>query len=325
MPEPPRLSVDRIADAARRIDPVLLDTPQFASDTLSRELGLELVCKVETLNPIRSFKGRGADYYVSGLPDDVRGIVCASAGNFGQGIAFAARKRGIAVDVFASLTANPLKVRRMAELGARIYRSGHDFDAAKLAAAEHARRTGAHFVEDGREPAISEGAGTIAVELCSLSAPLDAVVMPLGNGALLAGVGCWLKAHRPQTQVIGVCAAAAPAMERSWRAGRVVTTVTAETIADGIAVRIPVPEALVELGGSVDDVVLVDEAEIVEAMRCAHRELGVVVEPAGAIGLAAAKRYRDRLAGARVATLLSGGNLTPEQAAQWLCVGPVSA
>jgi threonine dehydratase len=131
---PSRLSLERIEEAARVIDPVFSDTPQFLVEPLSERLGLRIICKVEICNPIRSFKGRGADYFLYQLSGKPRGLVCASAGNFGQGLAFASRKRGISLTVFASENVNPLKLERMRQLGAEVRLRGTDFDAAKDAA-----------------------------------------------------------------------------------------------------------------------------------------------------------------------------------------------
>lgn len=319
-------TVEGIGVAARVLDPVFANTPQFVNEPLAERLGVRLVCKVETLNPIRSFKGRGADYLLHRLASadsgvDPRGaeLVCASAGNFGQGLAYAARRRGIPVTVFAAETANPLKVSRMQHLGATVHLAGHDFDAAKeIARAFAASRPGARFIEDGREPAVTEGAGTIAVELARWPEPLDAVLVPLGNGALLAGMGRWLKTHCPTTRVIGVCAAGAPAMAHSWRTGRPVTTEATDTIADGIAVRQPVPEALDDLREVVDDLVLVDDSALIEAMRLVFETLGLVVEPAGVAGVAAAQVYGAAFRGGVIATPLCGSNLTDEQVRRWL-------
>jgi threonine dehydratase len=313
-----RLALANIEEAARIIDPVFTGSPQFASEQLNDQLGLELICKVETINPIRSFKGRGADYFVQRLPRDVAWLVCASAGNFGQGLAYAARKRGLRLTIFAAETANPLKVERMKQLGAELVIAGHDFDAAKAAAREFAAAHGALFVEDGREPAIAEGAGTIGLELSRWPQSFDAVLVPLGNGALLAGVGRWLKAVATQTRIIGVCAANAPAMAQSWRAGQLIVTEQANTIADGVAVRVPITEALQDLRPVVDDILLVDEQTIVQAMRLLFRALGLIVEPAGAVGVAALLAYRAQFAEQRLATILCGGNLTDEQVRRWL-------
>src|ERR671930_1018755 len=128
------ISAERIAEAREAIDPVFKDTPQYVSEPLSELLGLRLLVKVESVNPIRSFKGRGADWFLQTLDSDGAGLVCASAGNFGQGMAYAARKRARKLTVFAALNANPLKVERMRALGAEVRLEGHDFDAAKEAA-----------------------------------------------------------------------------------------------------------------------------------------------------------------------------------------------
>lgn len=314
----PRLSLDNIEAAARSIDPVFLHTPQFESEQLSDELGMRVLLKVETVNPIRCFKGRGTDFLVSGLPAGSPRLVTASAGNFGQGLAYATRKRGLELVVFAAETASELKLDRMRRLAADVRLFGRDFDAAKQRAREFADETGSSFIEDGREPAIAEGAATIAVELCRWKSPFDFVLVPLGNGALLAGIGRWMKAHSPATRIIGVCAAGAPAMELSLRHGNLQVTESAVTIADGIAVRVPVPEALTDLASVVDEVLLVEDDAMLQAMRLVFRHHGLVVEPAGAAGLAAAIAFRDRFRRARVATPLCGGNLNPQQIRTWL-------
>lgn len=196
--------------------------------------------------------------------------------------------------------------------------AGCDFDQAKQHARSFAGESGARFIEDGREPAITEGAGTIGVELCRWPARFDVVLVPLGNGALLAGIGTWMKAHSPATRIIGVCAAGAPAMALSLRRGTPDSTESATTIADGIAVRIPVPEALADLASVIDEVLLVEDDALVAAMQLVFRQHGLVIEPAGVAGLAAAITFRERFRDAHVATPLCGGNLTSEQIRQWL-------
>lgn len=318
---PSRLSLGNIARAAREIDPVFLHSPQFRAESLGRSLGVDLVVKVESVNPIRSFKGRGADFFVRELDEETIPLVCASAGNFGQGLAYAARRRGIPLDVFAAVNANPLKVERMRALGATVRQVGRDFDAAKAAAREHAARVGARYVEDGREVAITEGAGSIGVELAAWPDPIDALLVPLGNGALLGGVATWMRAHAPMTRIVGVCAEGAPSMALSWRARHVVETATADTISDGIAVRLPIPEAVADIQDLVDDIVLVDDATTLDAMRRLFANLGIVVEPAGAVGVAALIAHASRWAGARVATILCGGNLTLAQVEHYALTG----
>src|SRR4051812_7237969 len=317
MTKPHRISLDRIAQAATLIDPGFLNSTQFPTDRLSAQLGCRLVVKVETTTPIRSFKGRGAEYLAAMLQGQPQ-LVCASAGNFGQGMAFAARKRGLALTVFAAVGANPLKIERMRALGAEVRLEGQDFDAAKLAARAFATEVGARFVEDSRDVETAEGAGTIGLELLRWPEPFDTILVPLGNGALLAGIARWVKAHRPTTQMIGVSASGAPAMERSWRSGRIERLEQITTIADGIGVRVPVPEALDDLAGLLDDILLVEDVTMLAAMRLAHQELGLVLEPSGAVGLATLLADGGRFRGQLVGTILCGGNLTPEQMRQWL-------
>jgi threonine dehydratase len=301
------LSLERIRESYALIPAIFRDSPQFVAEGLSRQLGLRVLCKVECINPIRSFKGRGAWYFLAREGRSAEPVVAASAGNFGQGLAYAARERGQRVVVFAATTADAMKVARMRLWDADVRLWGDDFDSAKEAARRFALEHRLRFIEDGREPAIAEGAGTIALELCRWSEPIDAVIVPVGNGALINGIGRWMRAHAPVCRVIGACAQGAPAMADSWRSGRLCTTPKAETAADTIAVRIPVPEALREMRTTVDEMILVSEDRLQEAVALVYRELGLVVEPAGAASLAAtietAPRFRDRL----VAVVLSGG------------------
>lgn len=301
------LSIDNIERAARDVAPVFRNTPQYEADALGRRLGAQIVLKVETVNPIRSFKGRGTDFYLRAAAPLPKKLVTASAGNFGQGLAYAARARGVSLAVFAAESANPLKVARMKDLGATVHLAGRDFDDAKEHARAYAEREGVPFVEDGREPAIAEGAGSIAVELVAHPAPIATAVIPLGNGALLGGMGTWIRHASPSTKIVGVCAAAAPAMRESLRAGRVIETRDAKTIADGIAVRVPIPEALEYLAPVVDDVVLVSEASLRQAMSLLLDTTGLVGEPAGVAGIAAIIEHEQLRAGL-VATPLCGSN-----------------
>jgi threonine dehydratase len=312
-----RLQLSHIAAAATQIDPVFLNTPQYVSQPLSVALGCRVLVKVETLNPVRCFKGRGADYFAGSLAAGAS-IVTASSGNLGQALAYACRRRGVTLTVFASRHANALKLDRMRALGAEVIQRGEDFDAAKVQARQHAAECGLQMVEDGVEPRLSEGAGTIAVELLRSPELLDAVLVALGNGALLGGMARWLKTHAPQIEVIGVAAAGAPCMERSWRRGIPVQTERIDTIADGMGTRVPVPQALGDLRGIVDDVLLVDDEAMIAAMKLAHRQLGLVLEPSGAAGIAAILLHSARFHGRTVATVLCGGNLAPEQFKVWL-------
>jgi threonine dehydratase len=298
----------RILQAARRIDPVFLDSPLARDDALDATLGCRLLAKVELANPLGSFKGRGAELFCATALGPGEAVCCASAGNFGQGLARAASRRGHPCIVFAATRANPVKVEAMRRFGGDVRLAGHDFDAAKQAAREHATAGGLRFVEDGAEPAIAEGAGTIGLELLR-DASLDAAIVPVGNGALLAGIGTVLREIAPAVEIVAAVAGSAPAMKLSIDAGRAVATEDAQTIADGIAVRVPIAATLAHLRACCDATVAVSEAQILQAMRLIHRHLGLVVEPAGAVGVAAILADPQRYAGRRVATVLSGGNI----------------
>lgn len=301
------LSLARIEEAARVIDPVFRNSPQIEEEELSVALGKRVLVKVETINPVRSFKGRGADFKARFL-DPKQEVVCASAGNFGQAVAYAGRSRGIPVTVFVPEDINPAKLARMRGFGAQVEVGGADGDEAKRNARRHAEAApGRMFLEDGEDAAISEGAGTIGKELLEAGA-IDTAVIPIGDGALIAGIALWLRAHSKATRIIGVCAAGAPAMAESWRAGKVMT-VRPGSIADGLAVGTPIARSVERLRVLVDDMVLIEDGAMVEAMRLAARTLGLILEPSGAAGLAAIAAHK--IPGDRVATVLTGGNINP--------------
>jgi threonine dehydratase len=294
------LSLERIEASLEQIDPVFLDTPQFVSGSLSNALGREVVVKVETLNPIGSFKGRGTSVLARKL-DPSRTWVCASAGNFGQGLAYAARERGAATHIFVGPDAPAGKLARMEALGARVEVNERAEAAARDCAAASSDRL---LVVDGLDPAIAEGAGTIGVELTA-AGPIDTAVVQLGDGALISGVARWLKSHGG-SKVVGVCASGAPAMARSFAARRPISDSGTGTIAGALAITEPVPESLARIIELVDEVVLVDDDEIEAAMALIADSVGVLVEPAGAAGVAAVPRHPEQLEGERVAVLLTG-------------------
>lgn len=314
-----RLSLDAIGTAAASIDPVFLDSPQYESEPLSQALGCHLTIKVETSNPIRSFKGRGADAFLAAITSrgDDRQLVCASTGNFGQAMAHACRRHDRPLIVYADINANPMKTGRISGFGAELRLQGDDFDAAKAAARSFCAVSGAWMVEDGREPEISEGAGTIAVELLA-NGGFDALLIPVGNGALINGMGRWSGAAAPDTQVIGVSATGADAMEKSWSGPGIVERDTVDTFAEGIAVRVPVPEAVEDMGPLVDEMALVTDQDMVRAMKLILETTGLVVEPSGAVGVALLMSQPSRFEGKAVGTVLTGNNLTTDQMSQWL-------
>jgi len=309
----PHPSADGILAASKAIDPVFLNSPLIEQQTANTALGVRLFAKMETLNPIRSFKGRGTDWWMQNEPAGDHPVVSASAGNFGQGLAYAGRARGRKVVIFSATTANPGKVEAMRRLGAEVRLEGADFDAAKAAARAYAEAHGCPFVEDGALRTIAEGAGTIALEITEQldrqAVELDAILVPLGNGALLTGIGTWIRAKAPNCKVIGIVASNAPAMKQSWETGRLISTDTAATAADGIAVRECVPYALACMKTTVDDVWEVSETAIREARDFCRIHYGLVVEEAGVAGIAGLLENGMGLKGKTVATILCGGNV----------------
>lgn len=320
--DPPQCS--QIDLAARLVDRTFCGTPYVNQPTLDAALGCRLWLKVETLGPLRSFKGRGADWYMQGSSAGGGSeLVTASAGNFGQGVAYAGRKHGRAVVVFSAAAANPLKVQAMRRWGARVELGGEDFDAAMAAATTYASETGAELVVDGGDPRIAEGAGVIAHEIVAQHEgnALDAVVVPMGNGALAGGVGTWLRHAWPTTRVVAVGALGARAMALSWREGRPVSTSRVDTIADGIAIRVPVTYALDVMRACVDEVAEVSDADLIAAMRLVRQHLGLVTEPAGVSGVAAVLADPSRYAGLAVGSVLCGANTDPSRERDFLLAG----
>jgi len=312
-----RITAQSIEEARARIGAEFLDSRQVEDAALSHAVGAELLCKIELENPVGSFKGRGTDSFVGALPRDVKTLVTASAGNFGLALAYTAKRRGIQVTVYAAERASPIKLERIRAAGGVLKISGRDFDEAKDHARAAAAETGSMFVEDGREPEITSGAGTMGMELTGGSRRIDTLVVPLGNGALLAGLGCWFRARSPKTRIVGVCAEGAPSMALSWRSQSIQSTPGVDTIADGIAVRVPVVEALADLEGVIDDIVLVSDDSIRHAMKIVHQHLRVAAEPAGVAGVAALLSH-SVMAKGLTATPITGGNLTQEQIERWL-------
>ncbi len=290
------------------IDPVFRDSPQYVSEALGEEVGFRPLLKVETLNPVRCFKGRGGSVLAAqAAPGDV--LACASAGNFGQGVAYGARAAGLRCVVYASGAAQPDKLARMRALGADVRLVAGDFDAAKDAAEAAAAEEGMRSIVDGREPEIALGAGTIARELTAWPEPIDAVVIPVGNGSLAWGMTTWLAAHAPETELIGVGPTGAPMMEHAWRTGSLESFGPTDTIADGLAARVPVAEAVHALRATLHRFVLVDDDRLRDAMALLADRCGVLTEPSGAAGLAGALVLRRELAGRTVAFPVTGSNV----------------
>ncbi|MGK5551440.1 threonine ammonia-lyase [Actinomadura kijaniata] len=319
-----RLDTARIQAARQLIDPLFLDTPLYRCEALEPALGCAVSVKLETANPVRSFKARGTEVVASLLAaNGPRAAVCASAGNLGQALAWSGRGRGLDVTVVASRSAPAAKLDRIRALGAGLELVDGDFDLARERAAAVARHEGVRLVEDSLDIETCEGAATIGLELVEAAPPFDAVLIALGGGALATGVGHVVKALTPGVEVICVQPSGAPAMTRSWRQRRVVTTDSTDTIADGVAGRRPIPAVLADLLLVADDAVLVQEASIIAGMRMLLHHAGLVVEPSAALGIAAILEDRDRFAGRHVVTIVCGSNVDMDAYHRWVGAAPV--
>jgi threonine dehydratase len=318
-----RLDTARIREARRVINPIFLNTPLYRCEALQRDLGCAVSIKLETANPVRSFKGRAAEVIATLLADSgSRTAVCASAGNLGQALAWSGRGRGLAVTVVASRSAPTAKLDRIRALGARLELVDGDFDTASEHAAAIALDRGIRLVEDSLDIETCEGAATIGLELVDAATSFDTVLIALGGGALATGIGHVLKTQTTGVEVICVQPLGAPAMTHSWRKRRVVTTDSTNTIADGVAGRRPIPAVLDDLLQVADDAVLVQEASIIAAMRMLLDHAGLVVEPSAALGIAAILENPERFADRKVVTIVGGSNVDVDAYHRWISTAP---
>jgi threonine dehydratase len=300
--------------ARRRIAPHLSRTPAVRTPALDEALGCEAYVKCEALTPIGAFKVRGGINYMLTLPAEqrARGVVTASTGNHGQSIAYAARLCGVRAIIYAPRNANPLKVASMRRLGAELALEGEDFDEAKLLAEARADADGMKFVSSGDEPALIAGVGTAYLELLEDVPDLDIILAPVGGGSGASGACLARDGMSPSTRVIGVQAAAAPAIHDSWRSGKIVTYSRAPTFADGLATREPFVVPLAIMQGGLADFWLVTEDGMRDAIRLLARTIHLIAEGAGAAATAAAVASPDAVRGRKVGLMLSGGNLPLE-------------
>jgi threonine dehydratase len=311
------LAIPTIADvysARRRIEPYVRRTPLYRHPAVCELLGTDVWVKHENHQAIGVFKIRGAINLASQLTDAERrsGIVTASTGNHGQSVAQTAQLFGMHAVVAVPEGANPLKVRAMERLGAEVIAHGRDFDAAREFAERLAAERGCRYVHVANEPPVIAGVATETLEVFEDLPEADVIIGPVGGGSGMAGACVVAGALSPQTEVIAVQAAAAPAAYRSWKERRLVED-KMETAAEGVATRVGFELTQRILWDGLADFVLVSEDEIKQATRLMIETTRSLVEPAGALALAAALRMRDRLAGRRVVLRCTGANISPAQ------------
>ena len=305
------LDLGVIEGARERLGGAVHETPCAYSENLSALTATRCYLKLENLQMTGSFKERGAGNRLLQLSPDERrrGVVTASAGNHGLAVAFHAARLGIPAAIVMPEWAPLIKVTSARRRGAEVILHGDNFEEARARAVELSRTRGLVMVPPFDDDAVIAGQGTLGLEILEQCPELDAVIVPVGGGGLIAGVALAVKSRRPQTRVIGVQSAALPAMRRAMDEGGLVEVAPAATIADGIAVR-RVCERTLEIARKyVDDVVTVSEEEIANAILVLLEVEKTVVEGAGATPLAALLNRPLDLVGATVALVLSGGNI----------------
>ena len=310
--DPAEITIEDVRAARRVGEGFVTVTPVLPSRTLSEAVGASVVLKAECLQRTGSFKIRGALNRIARLSDAERprGVVAASAGNHAQGVALAASVLGVQATIYVPLGASLTKIEATRSYGATVIRQGEAFDDAYRAAEDHAEREGATFVSAFDDPLVVAGQGTLGLELAEQVPEAEVVIVPCGGGGLLAGVAIAFRALRPGVRIIGVQAAGCSSYVQSLAEGRIVPAATSHTIADGIAVKRPGRVTFPIIQRLVDDMVVVDDAEIAGMIALLVERQKLVCEGAGAAGAAALLHGRcGDVAGKRVAVVLSGGNI----------------
>ena len=305
------IPLEVLETAAAFVHKVVPPTPQYCWPLLSRRVGAELWVKHENHTPIGAFKIRGGLVYLDELrraDPAVRGVVTATTGNHGQSIAVAATRLGIEATIVAPHGNSVEKNRAMAAFGAHLVEAGHDFQAAYEYAVDLAERERLHLIQS-YHALLVRGVASYGLELFRAVADLDVVYVPIGLGSGISGVIAAREALGLTGDIVGVVAANAPTYALSFAAGKPVSTNSADTMAGGLAVRVPDPEALDIILRGAARIVTVSEAEIRRAMRILFTDTHNVAEGAGASPLAAALQERQHVAGKRVAVVQSGGNI----------------
>ena len=305
------LSLQDVEDAAAIVYAAMPSTPQYAWPLLAGRTGCEVWVKHENHTPTGAFKVRGGLVYMDRLKRDgreVAGVISATRGNHGQSIALAAARAGIAATIVVPEGNSVEKNAAMRAFGAELVEAGHDFDAARETAMQLAGERGLSMVPSFHRDLVC-GVATYAHELFRAAPLLDTVYVPIGLGSGICGTIAMRDALGLSTKVVGVVSTEAPAYALSFAAGKVVPTNSADTMADGMAVRGPDAAALDIILKGADRIVEVSDAEIATAMRAYYEDTHQLTEGAGAASLAALLQERERMAGKRVGLILSGGNI----------------
>jgi len=298
----------------------MLPTPAHAWPLLAQRLGTSVVVKHENHTPIGAFKVRGGLTYLDALKreqPDVPGIISATRGNHGQSLAFAAGRAGIKATIYVPRGNSVEKNRAMQAFGATLVEHGDDFQAAREEAIRHAGRAGLHVVPAFHRNLVL-GVATYALELLRAAPGLDVIYVPIGQGSGICGCILARDLLGRKTEIVGVQSTEAPSYALSFAAGQIVTTETSNTLADGMATRIPDEQAFAIIRKGASRIVQVSDEEVGEAIRAYWTDTHNLAEGAGAAALAAALSEKDSLAGKRVGLILSGGNIDFDLFRRWV-------
>ena len=286
-------------------------TPLYYYKGLSQITGCDFLLKHENYLPTGAFKVRGGINIISSLSDNEksRGVVCATRGNHGLSIGYAAKQFGVKAYIVVPENNSPEKNKGMEELGVKLVVYGRDFDDALVKADSLKDEMDLRFIHSANEPFLISGVGTYAYEIFNEEKDIDYIFVPIGLGSGICGVSVVRNALSPKTKIIGVQAENAPSVCLSWREGKIVQTDSADTIADGLATRVPADMTLEFINKYIDDIVLVSEGEIKDAIRIIIKETHNLAEGAGAAATAAVVKYKNKVKNKKVVSILSGSNI----------------
>jgi threonine dehydratase len=307
-------SIATIREAQRFLAKYFAPTRLVAAPYLSAATGRNVYLKLETEQPTGSFKVRGAFYALAQRLNrgPIQEVVACSTGNHGAAVAYAAKQFGIKAKIFLPANCNPVKRGRIAALGASIVESADsDPASAFILAAEYAMQPGVHFLNDATDEDLPAGPATISCEILEQLPETSAILVPMGDTALIRGIAAAAKQIAPQVKIIGVQAERAPSYYLSWKEGKVVGTETCDTIADGLATRTPEAANVRDVKSLVDEVVLVSEQQMLQAIEMLLLEEQVLAEPSGAASTAALLQSSAGC-GEHVALVVSGANISRE-------------
>jgi threonine dehydratase len=307
-------SIATVREAQRFLAKYFAPTRLVAAPFLGRMTGKNIYLKIETELPTGSFKVRGAFWGLAQRMSrgPIQEVVACSTGNHGAAVALAAKQFGIAAKIFLPANCNPVKRARIAALGAAIV-EGKDSDPASAfaLAAEHARQPGVYFLNDAADLDLPAGPATIGCEIMEQLPEASAILVPMGDTALIRGIAAAAKQIAPRAKIIGVQAERAPSYYLSWKEGRAVSTETCDTIADGLATRTPEAANVRDVKELVDEVLLVSEKEMLRAIELLLLEEHVLAEPAGAASTAALLQTSSNC-GEHIVLVVSGANISRE-------------